>query len=30
VIIGSSLAPQTSLDGVLSAIDRLPTTSEDD
>jgi hypothetical protein len=30
VIIGSSLAPQTSLDGVLAAIDRLPTVSEDE
>jgi hypothetical protein len=30
VIIGASLSPQTSLDGVLAAIDRLPTASEDD
>jgi acyl-[acyl-carrier-protein]-phospholipid O-acyltransferase/long-chain-fatty-acid--[acyl-carrier-protein] ligase len=30
VIIGPRLAPETSLDGVLAAIDRLPTLSEDD
>jgi MFS family permease len=30
VIIGSSLAPQTSLAGVLAAIDRLPAASEDE
>ncbi len=30
VIIGTSLSPQTSLDGVLAAIDRLPTLTEDE